>query len=119
MALYGFQELIQSFQRLNHLSVAEWVQKDFLTGLYDLYFLPFAKSSLNAPDQMSVGELMQFFHFYFFGNPEGLAFNGTQQDLGTSLVQPIARAIQEILDRHWIILWWRRARFNSSLRKPK
>jgi isorenieratene synthase len=37
---------------------------------------------------------MQFFHFYFFGNPEGLAFNGTRQDMGTSLVQPIATAIQ-------------------------
>lgn len=36
---------------------------------------------------------MQFFHFYFFGNPEGLAFNGTRQDMGTSLVQPIAQSI--------------------------
>jgi isorenieratene synthase len=27
---------------------------------------------------------MQFFHFYFFGNPEGLAFNGTCQDMGRS-----------------------------------
>jgi isorenieratene synthase len=43
---------------------------------------------------MSVGELMQFFHFYFFGNPEGLAFNGTRQDMGTSLVEPIAKAIE-------------------------
>jgi isorenieratene synthase len=74
--------------------VQEWVEEDFPQGLYDLYFLPFAKSSLNAPDVLSVGELMQFFHFYFFGNPEGLAFNGTRQDMGTSLVQPIARAIQ-------------------------
>jgi isorenieratene synthase len=60
--------------------------------LYDLYFLPFAKSSLNAPDQMSVGELMQF-STSTFGNP-GLAFNGSRQDMGTSLVQPIARAIE-------------------------
>ena len=37
---------------------------------------------------------MQFFHFYFFGNPEGLAFNGTRQDMGTSLVQPLALAIE-------------------------
>jgi isorenieratene synthase len=37
---------------------------------------------------------MQFFHFYFFGNPEGLAFNGTRQDMGTSLVQPIAKSIE-------------------------
>jgi isorenieratene synthase len=56
--------------------------------------LPFAKSSLNAPDVLSAGELMQFFHFYFFGNPEGLAFQGTKQDMGRSLVQPIARAIE-------------------------
>ncbi len=93
-AIGGFQ-IPQSYNRLDHISVAEWVKKDFPQGLYDLYFLPFAKSSLNAPDQLSVGELMQFFHFYFFGNPEGLAFNGTRQDMGTSLVQPIAQTIQQ------------------------
>lgn len=92
-AITGFQTA-KTFQRLDNLSVADWVEKDFPRGLYDLYFLPFAKSSLNAPDKMSVGELMQFFHFYFFGNPEGLAFNGTKDDMGTSLVQPIARAIE-------------------------
>ena len=93
-AITGFQTQ-KTFQRLDRLSVAEWVERDFPQGLYDLYFLPFAKSSLNAPDLMSVGELMQFFHFYFFGNPEGLAFNGTRHDMGTSLVQPIAQAIAQ------------------------
>ncbi len=83
----------QSFDRLDNLSVAEWVREDFPQGLYDLYFLPFAKSSLNAPDVLSAGELMQFFHFYFFGNPEGLAFNGTCQDMGRSLVDPMVAAI--------------------------
>jgi isorenieratene synthase len=83
----------ESVERLDDISVADWVKNDFPRGLYDLYFLPFAKSSLNAPDVLSAGELMQFFHFYFFGNPEGLAFNGTRQDMGTSLVQPIAQAI--------------------------
>lgn len=82
-----------SFKRLDHISLKDWVKGDFPQGLYDLYFLPFAKSSLNAPDVLSVGELMQFFHFYFFGNPEGLAFNGTRQDMGTSLVKPIADEI--------------------------
>jgi isorenieratene synthase len=91
-AIGGFQAA-KTFERLDDISVAEWVKDDFPRGLYDLYFLPFAKSSLNAPDKLSVGELMQFFHFYFFGNPEGLAFNGTRDDMGTSLVQPIARAI--------------------------
>jgi carotenoid phi-ring synthase / carotenoid chi-ring synthase len=92
-AIGGF-EREKNFQRFDNISVADWVAKDFPQGLYDLYFLPFAKSSLNAPDMMSVGELMQFFHFYFFGNPEGLAFNGTKDDMGTSLVQPIIDAIQ-------------------------
>jgi len=93
-AITGFQ-IQKSFARLDGISVADWVKSDFPQGLYDLYFLPFAKSSLNAPDLMSVGELMQFFHFYFFGNPEGLAFNGTRDDMGTSLVQPIADAIAQ------------------------
>ncbi|EAW34794.1 FAD-dependent oxidoreductase [Lyngbya sp. PCC 8106] len=90
----GFK-IPDSFQRLDSVSVANWVKKDFPQGLYDLYFLPFAKSSLNAPDKLSTAELMQFFHFYFFGNPEGLAFKGTRQDMGTSLVQPIAQSIQQ------------------------
>ena len=90
----GFK-IPDSFQRLDSVSVANWVKKDFPQGLYDLYFLPFAKSSLNAPDKLSTAELMQFFHFYFFGNPEGLAFKGTRQDMGTSLVQPIAESIQQ------------------------
>jgi isorenieratene synthase len=85
---------VQSYQRLDHLSVLEWVGKDFPQGLFDLYFLPFAKSSLNAPDRLSAGELMQFFHFYFFGNPEGLAFRGTRQDMRRSLVEPIAASIR-------------------------
>ena len=89
----GFK-IPDTFQRLDSVSVANWVKKDFPQGLYDLYLLPFAKSSLNAPDKLSAAELMQFFHFYFFGNPEGLAFNGTKRDMGTSLVEPIARSIQ-------------------------
>lgn len=84
----------RSFSRLDEISVADWVENDFPQGLYDLYFLPFAKSSLNSPDVLSAGELMQFFHFYFFGNPEGLAFQGTRQDMGRSLVNPIADAIR-------------------------
>lgn len=92
-AIGGFNRE-KNYQRFDKISVADWVESDFPQGLYDLYFLPFAKSSLNAPDLMSVGELMQFFHFYFFGNPEGLAFNGTKDDMGTSLVEPIIQAIK-------------------------
>lgn len=84
-----------SYARLDNISVSQWVENDFPQGLYDLYFLPFAKSSLNSPDVLSAGELMQFFHFYFFGNPEGLAFNGTRQDMGRSLVDPIADFIRQ------------------------
>lgn len=91
-AITGFQ-IPKSFKHLDSISVADWAEQGFPQGLYDLYFLPFAKSSLNAPDVLSTGELLQFFHFYFFGNPEGLAFNGTKDDMGTSLVQPIASAI--------------------------
>lgn len=78
-----------SYQKLDSISVADWAKNDFPQGLFDLYFLPFAKSTLNAPDALSAGELLQFFHFYFFGNPEGLAFNATVDDMATSLVKPI------------------------------
>ncbi|NEO85423.1 MAG: FAD-dependent oxidoreductase [Spirulina sp. SIO3F2] len=92
-AITGFR-IPQTFQNFDTMTVADWVADDFPQGLYDLYFLPFAKSSLNAPDTLSAGELLQFFHFYFFGNPEGLAFNGTVDDMGTSLVQPMVDSIE-------------------------
>ncbi len=79
----------RTYAALDHLSVEDWGEGGFPKGLYDLYFLPFGKSTLNSPDVLSAGELMQFFHFYFFGNPEGLAFNGTRQDMGRTLVDPI------------------------------
>ena len=91
-AITGFK-IPNSYYNLDHISVADWAAQGIPQGLFDLYFLPFAKSSLNAPDVLSTGELMQFFHFYFFGNPEGLAFNGTVDDMGTSLVNPIAETI--------------------------
>lgn len=84
----------KSFERLDQISVSDWVKGEFPRGLYDLYFYPFAKSTLNAPDVLSAGELMQFFHFYFFGNPEGLAFYGTREDMGSSLVEPITNFIR-------------------------
>lgn len=87
-------QMPQTYERLDHLSVDEWGDGQFPQGLYDLYFLPFAKSSLNAPDRLSAGELMQFFHCYFFGNPEGLAFSATCEDLGRCLVEPLTEAIE-------------------------
>ncbi|MCC5614260.1 FAD-dependent oxidoreductase [Nostoc sp. CHAB 5836] len=92
-AITSFQ-LNKTYQEFDNIAVAEWTKEDFPKGLYDLYFLPFAKSSLNAPDKLSTAELLQFFHFYFFGNPEGLAFDGTKYDMGTSIVQPMAEAIE-------------------------
>jgi isorenieratene synthase len=92
-AITGFQ-IPKSYDQLDGITVSDWVAKGFPKGLYDLYFLPFAKSSLNAPDVLSAGELMQFFHFYFFGNPEGLAFNGTKDDMVTSLVMPMVESIK-------------------------
>jgi len=84
----------RSYERLDNIAVTDWVNGEIPKGLYDLYFLPFGKSSLNSPDMLSTGELMQFFHFYFFGNPEGLAFRGTRMDMGRSLVDPVANSVR-------------------------
>ena len=86
--------LEQTYQRYDSLNVTDWSSGEFPHGLYDLYFHPFAVSTLNRPDELSVAELLQFFHFYFFGNPEGLAFNASRQDMGRSLVDPLANAIR-------------------------
>lgn len=60
-----------------------------------MLFDVFAHSFFNPEEQMSAGELLMMFHFYFTGNPEGLLFDVMREPFSTGLFQPLARYLAQ------------------------
>jgi isorenieratene synthase len=53
-----------------------------------MLFDVFAHSFFNPEEEMSAGELLMMFHFYFSGNPEGLIFDVSKQPFSKSIWEP-------------------------------
>jgi isorenieratene synthase len=56
-----------------------------------MFFDVFAHSFFNPEEEMSAGELLMMFHFYFTGNPEGLVF-----DVATAIWTPFAEYLTRL-----------------------
>jgi isorenieratene synthase len=56
-----------------------------------MLFDVFSHSFFNPEDQMSAGEMLMMFHFYFLGNPEGLVFDVLCEPFSDALWRPFAR----------------------------
>ncbi|GIG85326.1 hydroxysqualene dehydroxylase [Plantactinospora endophytica] len=61
-----------------------------------MLFEVFSHSFFNHEAELSAAELVANFHFYFLGNPEGLAFDAPDRDYESAIWQPLA----EYLRRH-------------------
>ncbi|MGI5213045.1 FAD-dependent oxidoreductase [Plantactinospora sp. CA-290183] len=55
-----------------------------------MLFEVFAHSFFNHEAELSAAELVANFHFYFLGNPEGLAFDAPDRDYETAIWRPLA-----------------------------
>ncbi len=55
-----------------------------------LFFDVFAHSFFNPEREMSAGELLMMFHFYFTGNPEGLVFDVANAPFSRAIWDPFA-----------------------------
>jgi len=78
-----------AWPRLDQLTAAE-----FLDGLRfppdarRMLFDVFAHSFFNPEREMSAGELLMMFHFYFTGNPEGLVFDVLDDAFDRAFIDP-------------------------------
>ena len=59
--------------------------------LFDL----FAHSFFNPETELSAAEMLQYFHFYFVHNPEGLVFDMLDGPLSTRVWQPLRRYLED------------------------
>jgi isorenieratene synthase len=59
-----------------------------------MLFDVFAHSFFNPERDMSAGELLMMFHFYFSGNPEGLIFDVSKRPFSTSIWEPLEQYLK-------------------------
>ena len=62
----------------------------------NMLFDVFSHSFFNREEEMSAAELVQMFHFYFLGNPEGLLFDVPDGDHLTALWDPWRRYLERL-----------------------
>ncbi|MDP2313119.1 MAG: FAD-dependent oxidoreductase [Pseudomonadota bacterium] len=66
------------------------------TSMVDTVLRPFGDTTLNRIERLSAAEALRFFHFYFMGNPEGLAFDYTRRDSMAAIVDPLAARLRAL-----------------------
>lgn len=86
----------RSYERWDEMTAKEYLDKVRLPPkpramLFDV----FAHSFFNPEQEMSAAEMLQYFHFYFMGNPEGLAFDVLDGPLSEVLWNPLRAYLEE------------------------
>jgi isorenieratene synthase len=81
----------RSDRRLDDVAAAEFLDRLNLSArARAMLFEAFARSFFCNPSALSAGELVAMFHFYFLGNPEGLAFDAPDTDYLSCIWRPLA-----------------------------
>lgn len=60
-----------------------------------MLFEAFARSFFARPAELSAGELIAMFHYYFLGNPEGIGFDAPSTDYLTCIWTPFAAYLEK------------------------
>ena len=58
-----------------------------------MLFDVFSHSFFNPEEEYSAAELVEMFHFYFLGNPEGLVFDVAREPFSTAIFAPLHRRL--------------------------
>ena len=78
-----------TFAKWDQMTAKEYLDKVHLPRkARAMLFDVFAHSFFNPEEEMSAAEMIQYFHFYFMGNPEGLAFDMLDQPLSEGIWAP-------------------------------
>jgi isorenieratene synthase len=86
----------RNYERWDDVSAADYLDSlNFPEDARRLLFDVFAHSFFNPETEMSAGELLMMFHFYFTGNPEGLVFDVVDAPFSTALWHPFASHLRD------------------------
>jgi len=99
----GLWPVIGMFRYQYDRTFRDWDSIDFMTycrrgdvlpAFIDTVLHPFSDATMNRMEVLSAAEAMRYFHFYFMGSPEGLAFRITTKDCMSALIDPLERKLK-------------------------
>jgi isorenieratene synthase len=101
----GLWPVISMFRYEYDRTFHDWDSIDFMTycergevlpAFIDTVLHPFSDATMNRMEVLSAAEAMRYFHFYFMGSPEGLAFRITTKDCMSALIDPLEKKLNEM-----------------------
>ena len=94
MFRYDYQNTFRDYDSIDFMTYCR--EGDILPAFIDTVLHPFADATMNRMEVLSAAEAIRYFHFYFMGSPEGLAFRITNRDCMTALIDPLESKLKEL-----------------------
>ncbi len=91
---YDYATAFSNYDSIDFLTFCR--RKDILPAFVDTVLHPFADATMNRMEVLSAAEALRYFHFYFMGSPEGLAFRITNRDCMSALIDPLEAKLREL-----------------------
>jgi len=94
MFRYDYGNTFREYDSIDFMTYCR--QGEILPAFVDTVLHPFADATMNRMEVLSAAEAIRYFHFYFMGSPEGLAFRITNRDCMTALIDPLEAKLREL-----------------------
>ncbi len=91
---YEFKKTFAKYDSIDFMTYCR--QGEILPAFVDTVLHPFSDATMNRMEMLSAAEALRYFHFYFMGSPEGLAFKITNRDCMTALINPIEARLKQL-----------------------
>jgi isorenieratene synthase len=91
---YKYGTTFRKYDAIDFLSHCR--NSNILPAFVDTVLHPFADATMNRMEVLSAAEALRYFHFYFMGSPEGLAFRITNRDCMHALITPLETKLREL-----------------------
>ena len=91
---YEYKKTFSKYDSIDFLTYCR--NGDALPAFVDTVLHPFSDATMNRMEVLSAAEALRYFHFYFMGSPEGLAFKITNRDCMTALIDPLEAKLKEL-----------------------
>ncbi|MBN1656598.1 MAG: FAD-dependent oxidoreductase [Deltaproteobacteria bacterium] len=87
----------RTYRELDQITARDYLDSlNFPFDARQMLFDVFSHSFFNPEDNMSAGDLLMMFHFYFTGNPEGLIFDVLNEPFSYALWHPFRRYLERL-----------------------
>lgn len=89
---YDPEKTFSRFDELDFKTFCERVNQPMVDTIIE----PFAHTSFNQFHQYSTAEAIKFFHFFYLGNPDGMGYDQTIDDVLTSVINPLTATLTDL-----------------------